>query len=129
MKREELRVKSKETVRSGWLTSTTARLVVRLARLAARLARLDFAEIEKYFSNPCNRHILSVLRDFSRVSILHSFAVFCTLLQSAEMPKSDFVPLHCQVDDNASFGCTRSEMASKLAFSFALQCPLICFST
>ena len=85
VKREELRVKSKETVRLVWLASTTARLVARLARLAARLSRLEIVEIEKYFSNPCNCHILSVLRDFSCVSILHSFAVFCTLLQSAEM--------------------------------------------
>ena len=60
-----------------------ARLVARLARLAVRLARLEIAEIEKYFSNTRNRHALSALRDFSRVSILHSFAVFCTLLQSA----------------------------------------------
>ena len=76
VKREELRVKSKETVRLVWLASATA-------RLAARLARLEIAEIEKYFSNPCNRHILSVLRDFLRVSILHSFALFCSLLHSA----------------------------------------------
>ena len=43
VKREELRVKSKETVRLVWLASATA-------RLAARLARLEIAEIEKYFS-------------------------------------------------------------------------------
>ena len=72
----EGRVKSKETVRLVWLASATARLV-------ARLARLEIAEIEKYFSNTRNHHTLCVLRDFSRVSILHSFAVFCTLLQSA----------------------------------------------
>ena len=57
------------------------RLVARLARLAARLARLEIAEIEKYFSNPYNRHILSVLRDFSRVSIYHSLSLFITLRQ------------------------------------------------
>ena len=72
---EELRVKSKETVRLVWLASATA-------RLAARLARLEIAEIEKYFSNTRNHHTLSVLRDFSRVSILQSFAVFYSLLHS-----------------------------------------------
>jgi hypothetical protein len=58
-----------------WLASATARLV-------ARLARLEIAEIEKYFSNTRNHHTLCVLRDFSRVSILHSFAVFYSLLHS-----------------------------------------------
>ena len=61
------------------------RLVARLARLAARLARLEIAEIEKYFSNPCNRHILSVLRDFSRVSIYHSLSLFVTLYHSLSL--------------------------------------------
>ena len=69
-------MKSKETVRLVWLASATA-------RLAARLARLEIAEIEKYFSNTRNHHILCALRDFSRVSISQSFAVFCSLLQSA----------------------------------------------
>ena len=75
----ELRVKSKETVRLVWLASTTARLV-------ARLARLEIAEIEKYFSNPCNRHIISALRDFRAFlfcSLLQYFTVFCTLWHSA----------------------------------------------
>ena len=63
------------------------RLVVRLARLVARLARLEIAEIEKHFSNPYNRHILSVLRDFSRISIYHSLSLFVTLYHSADMAK------------------------------------------
>ena len=70
----ELRGKSKEAVRLVWLASATS-------RLAARLARLEIAEIEKYFSNPCNHHILSVLCDFSRVSIYHSLSLFITLRQ------------------------------------------------
>ena len=75
-KRDELRVKSKEAVRLVWLASATA-------RLAARLTRLEIAGIEKYFSNPCNHHILSALRDFSRVSIYHSLSLFITLYHSA----------------------------------------------
>ena len=67
------------------------RLVARLARLAARLARLEITEIEKYFSNPCNRHILSALRDFSRVSIYHSLSLFITLYHSAGMAKINVV--------------------------------------
>ena len=59
-----------------------ARLVVRLVRLAARLARLDFVEIEKYSSNHYNRPILSVLRDFSRISIYHSLSLCVTLCHS-----------------------------------------------
>ena len=85
VKREELRVKSKEAVRLVWLASATARLVARLARLAARLARLEIAEIEKHFSNPRNHHILSVLRDFSRVSIYHSLSLFITLCHSLSL--------------------------------------------
>ena len=79
----ELRGKSKEAVRLVWLASATARLVARLARLAVRLARLEIAEIEKYFSNTRNRHALSALRDFSRVSIYHSLSLFVTLYHSA----------------------------------------------
>ena len=71
-------MKSKETVRLVWLASATSRLV-------ARLARLEIAEIEKYFSNPCNRHILSALRDFSRVSIYHSLSLFVTLCHSLSL--------------------------------------------
>ena len=61
-----------------WLASVTARLV-------ARIVRLENAEIEKYFSNICNRHILSVLRDFPRVSIYHSLSLFISLCHSLSL--------------------------------------------
>ena len=69
VKREELRVKSKETVRLVWLASATA-------RLAARLARLEIAEIEKYFQT-----LVIVIYSVS-CAIFRAF-LFCTLLQSA----------------------------------------------
>ena len=75
MKREELRVKSKETVRLVWLASATARLVVRLVRLAARLARLEIAEIEKIF-------LSLIIVIYSASCAIFCAFLFCTLLQS-----------------------------------------------
>ena len=45
---------------------------------------LEIAEIQNIFFSPLNCHSINVLRVFLCISILHSFALFCTLLQSAE---------------------------------------------
>ena len=76
-KREELRVKRDE-----------GRLAVALAGLAAGVVRLGNCRDSKYFSfrplTATQQALYAVFCTFLFCTLLHSFAVFCTLLQSAE---------------------------------------------